>query len=286
MIVALSSCPRDIIINFPRLLCRVIPIRSLLGCLFVPQLLRLSHHWIPRVFLYSWLLPHVLSWTRKWDSWISELASSVSLWLLSLATMHSSSVDCSVYPLGFYYVHTFVKFLALNIYVINIWLVSRYYFTWVFCWSVCELLHLWFYFIGIEFVDFCVSFLLSENELYIKYVFDTILIILMGRPPWHYSMLIIGWWYYILEQRLQGHYTLYLYYVKLLLCTPALLPVPLSFLGALPPPCLSPTLPPILPLPLTSYSTPPNLDRPITTTSGIPSTPASGRNAHSADLPN
>ena len=99
-------------------------------------------------------------------------------------------------------------------------------------------------------------------------------------------MLIIGWWYSILEQRLQGHYTLYLYYVKLLLFMPALLPAPLLFLGALPHPCLSPTLSPILTLPLTSYSPPLNLDRPITTTSGILSPPASGRTAHSAYLPN
>ena len=30
-------------------------------------------------------------------------------------------------------------------------------------------------------------------------------VLLLGRPPWPYSMLIIGWWYSGPEQRLQGH---------------------------------------------------------------------------------
>ena len=47
---------------------------------------------------------------------------------------------------------------------------------------MCELLNLLFYFIGIEFVDFCVSYLLGENELHIKYVFDPLMgaIIIFG----------------------------------------------------------------------------------------------------------
>ena len=40
---------------------------------------------------------------------------------------------------------------------------------------MCELLNLLFYFIGIEFVDFCVSYLLGDNELHIKYVFDPLM---------------------------------------------------------------------------------------------------------------
>ena len=36
---------------------------------------------------------------------------------------------------------------------------------------------------------------------------------ILGRPPWPCIMLIIGWWYYITEQRLQDHYNL-----SLLLC--------------------------------------------------------------------
>ena len=57
----------------------------------------------------------------------------------------------------------FVKFLALNIYVVNIWLISMYCFNWMIFCSMCELLHFWYYLMGIEFVVFCVSFLLSEN---------------------------------------------------------------------------------------------------------------------------
>ena len=49
----------------------------------------------------------------------------------------------------------------LNIYVVNTWLISRYFFV---GFSVGVLLRLWFYLIGVEFVDFCVSFPLSEND--------------------------------------------------------------------------------------------------------------------------
>ena len=40
---------------------------------------------------------------------------------------------------------------------------------------MCELWNLLFYLIGIEFVDFCVSFILSENEYNIKYVFGPLM---------------------------------------------------------------------------------------------------------------
>ena len=73
---------------------------------------------------------------------------------------------------------------------------------------------------------------------------------------------------------------MYLYYVKLLICTTDLIPGPELFLGAFPPPCLSSPIRPILPLLLTSSSPSPNLDRPVPTTSGTPSPPASKRTAH------
>ena len=37
------------------------------------------------------------------------------------------------------------------------------------------MLHLWFYLIGIEFLDFRVSFCLIENEGHIRYVFDPLM---------------------------------------------------------------------------------------------------------------
>ena len=43
---------------------------------------------------------------------------------------------------GVCYEHPFIKFLALNIYVIHILLISMYVCTWILCWSVCELLHM------------------------------------------------------------------------------------------------------------------------------------------------
>ena len=83
-----------------RPLCRGILICSWLGCPCGPQLLRLSHPWMPRVFWYSWLLPHELSWMRKWTFRISELVLSVSLWSWLLAMICSSSVGCLTYLLG------------------------------------------------------------------------------------------------------------------------------------------------------------------------------------------
>ena len=94
------SCPLDRRIILTRPLCCGIPILSLPGYLYLPQLLRLSHCWMPRVFWYSWMLPHVFSWTRKWAFRVSELASSLSLWFFSLATMCLSSIDYSDYLLG------------------------------------------------------------------------------------------------------------------------------------------------------------------------------------------
>ena len=46
------------------------------------------------------------------------------------------------------------------------------------------------------------------------------ILLLLDPPPCPYSIIIIGWWYSSPEQRLQGHKTLPLYYVKFLLCTP------------------------------------------------------------------
>ena len=42
----------------------------------------------------------------------------------------------------------------------------------------------------------------------------TTYIIIMGQPPWPYSLIIIGWWYSILEQQLQGHYTMSLFMIS------------------------------------------------------------------------
>ena len=78
------------------------------------------------------------------------------VWLLLLSTMRLYSTDCSAYLYGVYYDHPFVKFLALSIYVMNILLISMYACTWIFCWSVCELLHVWYYLVGIEIFDFFV----------------------------------------------------------------------------------------------------------------------------------
>ena len=73
---------------------------------------------------------------------------------------------------------------------------------------------------------------------------------------------------------------MFLYYVKLLHCTPALIPGPSSFLGAFPPHCLLPHLCPITPLPLTSSLPSPNIHRPVNTTAGTPSPLASKLTAH------
>ena len=45
----------------------------------------------------------------------------------------------------------------------------------------------------------------------IHVVRDNKYILLLGRPLWPYSMLIIGWWYSRPSQQLQGHYTMPLY---------------------------------------------------------------------------
>ena len=51
-----------------------------------------------------------------------------------------------------------------------------YVCTWIFCWSVCEFLHVCYYLVGIEILGFfCVSYILSENEWRIKYVFDPLM---------------------------------------------------------------------------------------------------------------
>ena len=105
-------------------------------------------------------------------------------------------------------------------------------------------------------------------------------LLLLVRPPLPYRMISIGRWYYSPEQRIQGHYTLSLYYVKLIICTPALIPVLSSFLGVYPLPCLLTHIRPILPLPLPSSLPPPNIDHPVTTTAKTPSPPASKRTAH------
>ena len=118
------------------------------------------------------------------------------------------------------------------------------------------------------------------NCHYHHYSYSLLLLLLLGRPPGPYSMLIIGWWYFIPEQQLQVHQTMSLYYVELLLCTPSPIHVLASFLRALPHPCLSSPLRPIPPLPLPSSSSPPNLDRPVPITSWTPSPPASDWTAH------
>ena len=46
------------------------------------------------------------------------------------------------------------------------------------------------------------------------------LLLLIDRHPCPHSMIIVMWWYYSPEKRLQGNYALSLYCVKLLLSTP------------------------------------------------------------------
>ena len=129
-----------------------------------------------QLFCYSWLLPHVLSWTIKLASLIYELASSLLLWLLLIATMCLSSIDCSAYLLGCLvwaplckvpgaeylchkYFFAFHERLYLNFLLECVWVVACVI---LFCrdWYICI---------------FCVSFILSENEWHIKYVFDPLI---------------------------------------------------------------------------------------------------------------
>ena len=161
---------------FLRTLCRGIPIRSLLGCPFVLQLLHLSHIWISWVFCYSWLMSHVFSWTRKWDFRISELTSSVYLWSGLLDMMRLLNVDCSAYLLWCLLWSSLcqvpgVEYLCHKYFVdfhVRLYLDFLLKCVWV---VACIILfrrdwNIWI---------FCVGFILIENEWHIQYVFDPLM---------------------------------------------------------------------------------------------------------------
>ena len=69
-----------------------------MGCPFVPQSLRLSHLWIPRVFFYSWLLPHGLL-NKKMG--FSDFLFGVFSIALIVVTSHDSFVECWLFSLPF-----------------------------------------------------------------------------------------------------------------------------------------------------------------------------------------
>ena len=59
-----------------------------------------------------------------------------------------------------------------------------YVCPWILCWSVCELLHVWYYLVGIEiFGLFCASFILSDIEWHIN---------MFLIPQWVWSRLLVG----------------------------------------------------------------------------------------------
>ena len=111
---------------------------------------------------------------KKWAFRIYELVSSVLIWWLSIATMCLSSVDYSDSLLGCL-ICASLCYVPGAEYLCHRYLVYCQVFYIHLCCNVCELLHLWSYLIGIEFVDFCVSFLLSANKWHIKYVFDPLM---------------------------------------------------------------------------------------------------------------
>ena len=128
---------------------------------------------MPLVFWYSWLIPHVFSWTRKWDFRISELGSSVSLWSWLLAMMHSLTVDCSAYLIECLVWASLCQVLGAKYlchkYFVDFHVRLYLYFLFGCIWVVaCVILFCMDWSIWI----FCVSFILSENEWHIRYVFD------------------------------------------------------------------------------------------------------------------
>ena len=161
------------------------------------QLLRLCHLWILKVFFYYWLLPHVFYWTRRWDFRISELASSVSLWLLLLATMHTSYVDCQAYLLGYLLWELLCQVTGAEYFY------HKYFVDFHLCLYLYFLLEcVWFFACVILFgMDwniwiFCVGFILSDNEWHVKYVFDLpmcVINIFGWDGVWTFINLFIEW---------------------------------------------------------------------------------------------
>ena len=102
--------------------------------------------------------------------------------------------------------HTFFKFLTLNIYVINICLIFRCRVTWFFCWDIWYLLNLLFGLTVTEFLYYCIFVLVFsewENECNVECVFGPLMGVIIiiggyGVKIWfifHCFVCFILWWF-------------------------------------------------------------------------------------------